>query len=383
MFLILWHVSPSKFRLKFSFNVCHPSPILITVLQLAMSLRCFSPYAIHGPRLRCLRQCSGQLSASCSHARIAGRKSCPFGSSALVITPCPSHLKWAEGDDFDEDIAAIVWQHRPQLKHLDLYDHWWEDSEDILPSASPGQLPALETLTMRGEGCFRRYSPELLQLAPNLVECRIYFSDAFFDMGNVVLPNLRRLTFGEPGTCPRGGDVDPLKCLSLPKLEALRIGTSSGALVTFLKDSCPPLRELSIQIGDAALDFVALAEYVPLLTRLEVWFLKHLVVENLFAALTSQPLLPHLHILTIHLAPQYLPQNTSTFWTALTRALAARRTHIQVFRLTVRDRFRASQMPAPDILAAFRELAADGMHVSIGATWGKWSLFDNISLSEA
>ncbi|KAJ6487733.1 hypothetical protein C8R45DRAFT_255193 [Mycena sanguinolenta] len=170
-----------------------------------------------------------------------------------------------------------------------------------------GPSPSLETLTMRGDGCFLRFTLDLLRVAPNLIEYLIYDTDIFFfsvHVEQVVLPKLRRLTFGNP---------------------VLKIDSPSGVLLGFLKQSSPPLLELtrSLKVRDDAIDFVALDEYVPGLRRLKVWFPEYSVRESLFSALASQSLLHRLHTLAIHIDRHDLPESCTGFWNALVRALAA------------------------------------------------------------
>ncbi|KAJ7242397.1 hypothetical protein B0H12DRAFT_1132642 [Mycena haematopus] len=168
--------------------------------------------------------------------------------------------------------------------------------------------------------------------------------------------------FGKPGACPEDGE-ELLECLLLPRLEAIRTDLSGSTLLAFLKESSPPLQELVLR-PHGAIDFVALAEYVPDLTHFEMWYPQYLAVENLFAVLAEfQSPFSHLRTLVVH-APGDTPENPVSFWTALIRALAARRTQIQIFRLTVPDMI-PPMMPSPDILAAIRELAVDGMQVCI------------------
>ncbi|KAJ7235095.1 hypothetical protein B0H12DRAFT_151544 [Mycena haematopus] len=283
---------------------------------------------------------------------------------------------------FDEDVAAIIWRHGSQLKRLEICDMRREDKDgNVFDSATPGPLQALESLTIRGDPEWSFYAGHILgflRLAPNLIECFVYDTKILLEDGieKVSFPKLRRLMFGEPGVSPEDGE-GLRRCLELPRLEALRIGMFSDELLDFLKESSPPLLELVLNtIG--AIDFVALAGYVPHLTLFEVWYPEeYLAVENLFVALAEfQSLLPHLDTLAVY-SHRFMPEDSDSFWTTLTRALAARRTQIQIFRLTVTsDMMHPSTMPSPDILAAIRELVVDGMQVCISASQGSWNLLD-------
>ncbi|KAJ6510672.1 hypothetical protein C8R45DRAFT_964806 [Mycena sanguinolenta] len=190
---------------------------------------------------------------------------------------------------------------------------------------------------MRGEGFSLGYTLKLLRLSPNLIDYDLAYDTKIFfngdeDAPKVVLPKLRRLIFGEPGTCPRGGE-DLLGCLSLPGLEALRINLFHGMLLPFLKESSPPLLELIIgQFGD--MEFLELAECFLLvldLRRFEMWCPQYRVVHQLMTALAEFPaLLPHLGSLSFH-----LDRYDTTDWMALVRALAARRERLRAFHLAV------------------------------------------------
>ncbi|KAJ6510642.1 hypothetical protein C8R45DRAFT_964723 [Mycena sanguinolenta] len=282
-----------------------------------------------------------------------------------------------DGDFFHREIVAIIWRHGQQLKHLELLQQGGDDGGDTVEDMIPGPLPSLETLTMRGEAFSIDYTLELLKLAPNLVEYLIYKTELLLDVqvGKVVHPKLRRLIFGEPGTCPRSGGQNLLKYLSLPRLEALRIELPRGALLAFLKESSPPLLELTIQAFNT--EFVELAEclhLVPALERLEIWYPRYLMVEELMKALAGSPaLLPHLKTLSLCLAGY-----GEIDWPTLARALAALRTQLQLqsFHLVgLRRAPIAAELPTPEIIAAFRELAADGMEVCISAADGTWNIF--------
>ncbi|KAJ6510613.1 hypothetical protein C8R45DRAFT_1207509 [Mycena sanguinolenta] len=296
----------------------------------------------------------------------------------------PLSISLKVGGEVDEGVLAIFRRRAHQLKSLELHEIWRQGGEDTWDGASLGLLSALETLTMRCDSLWSlsRYSTlALLRLTPNLIEyfveapAEVLVDDDIDIVEKVVLTKLRRFMCGEPETCPHNGEA-LLARLSLPKLEALGICTSGGELLAFLQESSPPLLELilSIEHGYGSVDFVALARFLPDLKRLEMWYPRYAEVETLFTVLASQSLLPHLHTLVVHLHSHF--EHYEPFWPALARALAARRTRIQVFRLTVLDPLPASRMPAPDILAAMQELMSGGIQVSIGAREEPWSLFD-------
>jgi hypothetical protein len=290
----------------------------------------------------------------------------------------------------DADVATMIWKHGQQLKHLEICyteDDDDEDSDestdiiDLFGAILPGPLPMLETLTLvsLADADQRGYpGPQMLQLlhlAPNLVECvfaglspvyNIDVADATAE--KLVLPNLRRLIFGGELESPDSDD-EILTHLSLPALETLSLwlDISGDDLLSFFLLSSPPLRELIVGRGavrDQAL--VQLHEcfrLVPTLLRLEIHAGCRFVTE-LFNSLADSPsLLPNLHKLVIHLDPSDVPDS---FWKTALRALSARHIQLKIgdFKLTADPP--ESLKPPADALAAFRELAADGMRVLIG-----------------
>jgi hypothetical protein len=301
----------------------------------------------------------------------------------------------------DQGVAACIWSHGQQLKRLEICEEEGDgvgsdegqlDTEIINLFGgmhSPGPLPLLETLVVRGEpdSNMREYSgPQLLELlrqAPNLVECifrRVQPVDGLEPLTGpdevLVLPTLRRLYLGER-FIDTDADCDSgvLEHLSLPMLETLSLSLtiSSGRdFLSFLKRSSPPLQELTI--GLSSLRSVLLHEcfrLVPTLARFKLWIDTrghHLAIE-LFNALADSPsLLPNLHSLVL----QGFPLIQDSSWTTVLRALSARRTQIRVvqlvsYRLEANSTMSAS-WPPTDILVAFRELVkAHGMQISLGA----------------
>jgi hypothetical protein len=243
---------------------------------------------------------------------------------------------------------------------------------------SPGPLPFLETLTIRDlDDIYREYSGlqilKLLRLAPNLVECifdgispvnRIEIVRATAEM--LVLPALRRLMFGGSVENPSSDDYI-LTCLSLPALETLSLWVdfSGDDLFSFLKRSSPPLQELFMGGGTAENMAFRLREslhLVPTLTLFYVWRPGSDFTAELFIALADSSLLPNLHTLTIDL---YHSDIFDSSCMTFLRALSARRTKLQTVRVTLAVGAPLSLEPA-DVLAAFRELVADGMQVHIG-----------------
>ncbi|KAJ7827994.1 hypothetical protein B0H13DRAFT_2118473 [Mycena leptocephala] len=230
----------------------------------------------------------------------------------------------------DGDIAAIIWRHG-QLKHLEICCGEGDEEDDnedanvidLFGGMSPGPLPFLETLTIRDlDDIDREYSGlqilKLLRLAPNLVECILDSIHPVYDIGvaratteKLVLPALRRLIFGGSNVASR-------------------------------------LRE-SLHL-------------LPTLTLFYVWRPGSDFTAELFIALADSSLLPNLHTLTIDL---YHSDIFDSSCMTFLRALSARRTKLQSVRVTLAVGAPLSLEPA-DVLAAFRELVADGMQVHIG-----------------
>ncbi|KAJ7854279.1 hypothetical protein B0H14DRAFT_2756560 [Mycena olivaceomarginata] len=172
--------------------------------------------------------------------------------------------------------------------------------------------------------------------------------------------------FGERAMTPFFG-CEILDHLSLPSLETLLANAMPDTLLSFLRRSSPPLRELVL--GDES-DFPRLAEClqpVPDLRRLEMWYP---TAEAVFAGLAESPtLLPHVNALVLHVTENDI---SDSFWAVLHRALLARRTGCLLVRITVPGRLPDSKMPSPGIIAAFRALAVDGVQIQLGLTGEIW-----------
>ncbi|KAJ7453628.1 hypothetical protein B0H11DRAFT_2288133 [Mycena galericulata] len=283
---------------------------------------------------------------------------------------------------FEEGAAPIIQLFGQQLKHLEVYyekDEFNGGYIDVLGGASAGPLPLLETLTIRSspEPKPQYRGPQLLQLlrlAPNLAECTfgcntqpVYSVSAVQEP--LVLPNLRRLIFGDDVDDPTTDD-GILEHLTLPRLETLSLSMYilyGPHFSAFLKRSSPPLRELVVGVGCANEDITQLDEclrLVPTLVRFELWWPEGSVtVEQFFAPWAESPssLLPNLRSLTIKF--HSTPNIPDSAWEALLRVFTARRTKIRTIRIKF---YSPSSKPSAQILAAFEELVADGMEVYIG-----------------
>jgi hypothetical protein len=110
-------------------------------------------------------------------------------------------------------------------------------------------------------------------------------------------------------------------------------------------------------------DFPLLAEclhLVPDLRRLELWFP---TAEAVFSGLAESPaLLTHVNALVLHVTEDDI---SDSFWAALNRAFLTRPAEFQLVDITVPGRLPDSKMPSPDIIAAFRALAVNGVRIQL------------------
>ncbi|KAJ7915576.1 hypothetical protein B0H13DRAFT_2658653 [Mycena leptocephala] len=284
--------------------------------------------------------------------------------------------------EFDQSVAPFIWQYAQQLKHLEIFFDkpgvFDEDSDeenevfDLLGGVSPGPFSVLETFVVRGE--YPGKVLELLRLAPKLAECTfgwVHSVDIERSDKMLILPTLRRVTFGKVAGCPSSDDGILLR-LSLPALEMLSLplhDISVDGLFSFLSRSSPALRELLIGNGCFTLDFSRLAEclrLIPTLTRLELWWPPSHFVTEMFAALADDSLylLPNLQSLTIHDMEAKKANHSDDLCQTILRALSARRTQLRVLHVNL-GASQTSVGPAADILAAFAELVQDGMQICI------------------
>ncbi|KAJ7646058.1 hypothetical protein DFH06DRAFT_1476633 [Mycena polygramma] len=270
--------------------------------------------------------------------------------------------------EIDPDVAAIIWGHSQQLKHLEICCCEDEDGEDTNSDDDEiidffgGQTPVV--------CCSDHEILQLLCLAPNLVEFvfeTIHVLDGIPLSAEevVVLPSLRRFMFGSSTQCPVNLD-GILKHLSLPALEAMVLpftSVLSNDFLAFLRCSSPPLQE--IILGDP-LKFICLPEtlrLIPTLARLEMWGTTSRVILELSIVLTNPLLLlPNLHTLVLHLNYSFhLPPIPYSSWAGLLRMLSTRRMSLRTFHVHLSG----SPKPPADILEAFTELEANGMQIYI------------------
>jgi hypothetical protein len=176
----------------------------------------------------------------------------------------------------------VIWQHGGQIKDLQIWDDVGDyeaqyDAStiiDLFVDTTAEPLPFLEMLTIRTSIDGRLFQGhqilQLLGLSSNIVKC--FFSRVALDpqdswpdaADNLVLPTLRRWTFGDLACFPDSVEMI-LNHLTLPALEALYVAVNDG-LLGFLKQSLPPLQEMSLRIF-ASTD-IPLREYLDLIPTL-------------------------------------------------------------------------------------------------------------------
>ncbi|KAJ7682413.1 hypothetical protein DFH06DRAFT_1289887 [Mycena polygramma] len=264
----------------------------------------------------------------------------------------------------DGEFPAFIWEYGKRLKCLEIckdeyfgtdpaYDIEVSDL-DIIGTQSPGRMPLLETLTIRGRGSHAeagefsgRQILQLLDLAPNLIEC------IFQDMCNISQDNIKAQW--------------PFQlCLS---------DSALGDFLLFLKRSSPPLKELALGAGFSAVSntFHECLQLVPTLECFEVLEARSHILGELFTALAIPSLVPDLHTLrTVNLFKSY--PNTDSDWEAFLRMLSSRPKLrvVHVERAPGEGGFSISA----NILAASRDLGPDGLQIYIGSD-GRKNLIDS------
>ncbi|KAF7375500.1 F-box domain-containing protein [Mycena sanguinolenta] len=135
--------------------------------------------------------------------------------------------------NWNHRVSDILWRHGGQLRHLEILD-----DDDIAPTdkaidlfgdITSVSLPLLETLTIRCRHEQRIYHTsqifDLLHAAPNIADVIFDNMRVVEDSGAqmLVVPTLRRLTFGGPTTYT---DDFILHFLALPSLETLSLPLS-------------------------------------------------------------------------------------------------------------------------------------------------------------
>ncbi|KAF7361490.1 F-box domain-containing protein [Mycena sanguinolenta] len=283
-------------------------------------------------------------------------------------------------DNWDHSVSDVVWRHGGQLKHLEMTDHGRQSDDeddftqrsdiDFLRKKAPTPFPLLDTLITRcfdGSRSFVGHSIlKLLRQAPNIIECHLGGTVSYPYFANALeRPRLRRLSLGKHSI----NEYAILRCLSLPSLQALSLPMRSlyiNDVMDFFKKSAPPLQELVLgweryySLSNSARLHDCL-RLIPSLARLKLRGPHSALVTELFAALDNSPsLLPNLSSLIIIVRRRAInlsPVISDAAWSTLLRVVSTRRMQLGIL---------STDMPAADVVTAFRQLVSDGLDIYIG-----------------
>ncbi|KAJ7655829.1 hypothetical protein DFH06DRAFT_1473989 [Mycena polygramma] len=291
-----------------------------------------------------------------------------------------SHLLSISLDgDFDEVIAALVWEHAAQLRSIEIS---YIQNPHVWTPAALGPFPFLEALTlgyMDESTDNGRQILEMLRHTPKLVELTFDWVEAAENdqtpTEKLVLPSLRCLEFGDENEVNLEGSADLLVHFTLPALETLVLATVSLVHVhSFLLQSSPPLRKLLfLGLDNDEITFAQLDEclqLVPLLTHLEFRDANTDLIDDFFDALAqgSSTLLPDLRVLKIDHCSYDMENFVPPAYAGLLRLLSIRRSQIRRFELILHADGISSYHGGPEahLRSAFRQLVAGGMDIFIG-----------------
>ncbi|KAJ7160283.1 hypothetical protein C8R46DRAFT_956484 [Mycena filopes] len=278
--------------------------------------------------------------------------------------------------DLDPAVAAVVQQHSQSIQTLEIRF----STAAVLPHiAAPFlSLTALTIAQNDGDDSDNDNMPpddfasdplscvDLLQSAPALVECtfdRTYFSSAVENPTPATLSALQSLRLG----LRESNSAAILAYLTLPALRTLHMtefDIEPDTFVSFVRRSAPPLRSLSMPTPFGGWTVDVMRECFRLLSGLTTLDLAW--DPSFVDALAASPtFLPDLRRLTIrNVFPDPLQ------YQILVSTLATRHAVIQTFRLLLEwSQWRGYQPPAP-IVAALRQLRADGMEIYVGVDSG-------------
>ncbi|KAJ7649055.1 hypothetical protein DFH06DRAFT_1208884 [Mycena polygramma] len=276
----------------------------------------------------------------------------------------------------------LVTEYGQRLQTLELVIRDGADLERL-----EGPFPALKALTICSDETYSISTPkesvEILRAAPQLVHCD--FDEVFYDWGihdgsfgwqagPLIHTALRHLRLGKSQSS--GNSAYILQYLTLPALKSLRMtdfDINSDDLIAFLTRSAPPLESLSMITPTNPGSLPTFLEYfrlTPSLTDLELSRQPNyqpghdsLAPFRLFwAALGTQDFLANLRRLTLWIC---FPRAAD--YEALLFALRGRRAHLESFQLIFPIYSNeVEEPPDGDSIAAFKQLAQDGMHIHVG-----------------
>ncbi|KAJ7108305.1 hypothetical protein C8R44DRAFT_938338 [Mycena epipterygia] len=211
--------------------------------------------------------------------------------------------------------------------------------------------------------------------APGLEECtfdKVMFSGSKHPASLSRHTSLRQL---------RLHSADILRSLELPALESLGISyfnITRDEFLDFLTRSSAPLQSLNMVIPArlgwpsrqaedwSIVQLERLCRLVPLLTDFTITKSppSFPIVELLASRSPQQQLLPNLRKLTLR---SFTPEDSQ--YKMAVRMLYSRRSQLQMFRLVLSGNM---DPPETEIIAALRELVADGMEIHVGTRVDNW-----------
>ncbi|KAK6966651.1 hypothetical protein R3P38DRAFT_2590423 [Favolaschia claudopus] len=281
----------------------------------------------------------------------------------------------------DPNTQDLVTRHRDRLESLNLglsvtrWDNLYPERRILVR----GPFPALRTLRVHAnEGISFSKVDEWLDLliaAPALTTCT-FDNMSCTPAHRLVHPALRYLCFGEAysfsSRLNHGNTATLLKYVTLPALQTLRITNldiKESEFISFLTRSSPPLRSLSLVFNQRwPPQFMsAIFKSMPTLTRSELvrasWSDPNFMLTLLTAA--QDGALPLLHTLRVvmHAKIDYLRLSS-----ILRTRRTTQQTPLAVFQLCFpsKDVEIAKESLNEEALAAFRQLAQDGLDIHIG-----------------
>ncbi|KAJ7621406.1 hypothetical protein FB45DRAFT_1093186 [Roridomyces roridus] len=302
-------------------------------------------------------------------------------------------IRFGREEAFDDGVSAALQRHSGLLQDLEI-----ELEEEASMSNMPwqgtetGSMPHLQNLRIHSRSnsvCAPSTIQQLLRCSPNLVNLYLYslnmWESTDGERAAIVLPRLHRLDFGRNDWEPDSEGDEIFAMITTPGLESLHLlsmHTLSEDLLSFLKRSSPPLRELAfdcLQMAGSTELLDDIFSVIPTLVHLDIGFPDSALLERLSTILTRRHpsrALPNLQALEF----QYFAGDdiSDSSWDHLLPVLVARRAELGAMRIYVHGASNLDGGPAvavlsdfasPRVLPALKELAAGGMEFWIGPSW--------------
>ncbi|KAJ7609617.1 hypothetical protein FB45DRAFT_943864 [Roridomyces roridus] len=284
----------------------------------------------------------------------------------------------------DSVVASLIRCYSSRLQRLDICvcssGEEFENPNLFDITQLEPRLPFLRTLIFRPtpsdryQGTFPappifhllRGAPELTELSVKALSV-LDAADGIWT-AEVVLPNLQRFEYGYEPPVAEGA----LKYLTAPRLEFLSLSTAEEpSVVTFLKRSSPPLREVIIDYGPPVSQtaFTEFLSHLPSVTRLKIGHLSGAAAESFFDILveTGSGALPSLQTLELYSMGDW------SDWSLVLRALSARRSGLRSVNLSHFSRHLAVPWSLDaQFRGEFGQLVADGMEIYIQSEEAAW-----------